>query len=671
MASLLVVFILFIRLLFGKMMKFWVHTMLWWLVIARLLLPFAPESPFSIFNLFSWHPVAFVTLQPIEPALTSQPLDFSESPEEPSSSGQGVTAPVAVQEPGLTGTGNPGAVQWTLWDYGLIIWLLGVMIAAIMMVRSNQRFIQYLKAGSPITQPATLDLFDRCKNVMGVKAPIALFETNAVSGPTLFGVFRARLLLPKATWESFTEEELTYIFYHELAHFRRRDIAFNGVFTGLLILHWFNPILWYGYFRMREDQELACDSLALSFIPAEQVRSYGHTIIRLAEVLSAYRSTEIVPFSFGKSQLKTRIQMIKNFRSHRRRLSILGVVSIIVLAGCLLTNAKQTPLSANSSNSIDDDLSSDSFFIPIPAELLDQDINWVSEVYGEQSGILDKEFVTVGGIHLGDTKQVVWETLNNPDEVTKDPQSREDIWRYNKYHATLYFYKISPDYPAEGVVRIQIENPSEWKTDTGIGIGDTLQQIKNRYSNINGTQGSATNRTVWINGGNVAASGTYYPTLKFKLEADTIQQIELTNQNLNPGPYHKKPLSYTDTKIGDIQIGDSSDLIKSLYGEPSQKDDTMTGPQWIFTSQGVVLGIDPVWLIRVTSPFKGNTSRGIHIGSTKEEVMKAYPDSFSDGASHDWLVQNSTDRTLQMVFEFNNNKVTTIAIWRDSVLGNY
>ena len=38
----------------------------------------------------------------------------------------------------------------------------------------------------------------------------------------------------------------------------------------LLILNWFNPILWYAYYAMREDQEIACDNLALTFINPEE-----------------------------------------------------------------------------------------------------------------------------------------------------------------------------------------------------------------------------------------------------------------------------------------------------------------------------------------------------------------------------------------------------------------
>ena len=46
----------------------------------------------------------------------------------------------------------------------------------------------------------------------------------------------------------------------------RNDVAVNWIMYSLILLNWFNPILWYAYFCMREDQELACDAYALTFI---------------------------------------------------------------------------------------------------------------------------------------------------------------------------------------------------------------------------------------------------------------------------------------------------------------------------------------------------------------------------------------------------------------------
>jgi beta-lactamase regulating signal transducer with metallopeptidase domain len=55
MASLLVALILIIKLGLGNRLKPRWHYMLWLLLTLRLLLPWIPESPLSIFNLFADH----------------------------------------------------------------------------------------------------------------------------------------------------------------------------------------------------------------------------------------------------------------------------------------------------------------------------------------------------------------------------------------------------------------------------------------------------------------------------------------------------------------------------------------------------------------------------------------------------------------------------------------
>src|SRR5437762_409184 len=83
--------------------------------------------------------------------------------------------------------------------------------------------------------------------------------------------------------ERCTPQELRFVFLHELAHLKRRDIAVNWLTTILQILHWFNPLVWLAFARMRVDRELACDELALSFAAAGESKSYGGAIIKLVE----------------------------------------------------------------------------------------------------------------------------------------------------------------------------------------------------------------------------------------------------------------------------------------------------------------------------------------------------------------------------------------------------
>ena len=109
---------------------------------------------------------------------------------------------------------------------------------------------------------------------------------------------------------------------------------------SLIILNWFNPILWYAYFCMREDQELACDAYALTFIDKEEQIAYGHTIITLLEHYS-YQVPSLANLSRNKRTLKRRIIMIKN--SKRNRIVFLySVIAIAPIAGGFLLNARIT-----------------------------------------------------------------------------------------------------------------------------------------------------------------------------------------------------------------------------------------------------------------------------------------------------------------------------------------
>lgn len=120
----------------------------------------------------------------------------------------------------------------------------------------------------------------------------------------------------------------------------------------LLIIHWFNPVLWYANQRMREDQEIASDALALSYLDPVRRESYGYTLIQLLE---SYTRPVSVPgnvnLSGSKSQLKRRIIMIKQFQFNSYRWSFVGLAAMLIISGCSLTNATVDKQSSAPSNS--------------------------------------------------------------------------------------------------------------------------------------------------------------------------------------------------------------------------------------------------------------------------------------------------------------------------------
>jgi bla regulator protein BlaR1 len=328
MASLLVALILIIKLGLGNRLKPRWHYMLWLLLTLRLLLPWIPESPLSIFNLFVVHKSSNIQVMNI---------DVPIAPTKILSAVTSLQSDVHANKLSII-------FMSAFW-----VWLLVVVFLSISTIVINRRFASRLQKQSCISDPDIREVFEQCKQEMTIQRSIRLMSSNLVASPTLFGVFKPSLIISELTIKTISLEQLRYIIIHELAHHKRKDILINWLMQGLLILHWFNPILWYANRRMREDQEIACDALALTQIHSNESKAYGQTIITLLESFSKQKQIPgMASFSGNKSQLKRRISMINLFKQNSYRWSILGVALIISLGVLFLTNGKTSAVATDS-----------------------------------------------------------------------------------------------------------------------------------------------------------------------------------------------------------------------------------------------------------------------------------------------------------------------------------
>jgi hypothetical protein len=197
-----------------------------------------------------------------------------------------------------------------------------------------------VKRERPITDQEILDLLEDCKMEMGVQTIIGVVVSDKIKSPALFGFVRPRLLLPQGMIETFGLEELRYVFIHELAHLKQRDIYFGWLMALLQIAHWFNPLMWFAFGRIRADRELACDGLAISIMDADEPPRYGQTIVNLLENFS---QVSYVPSVAGiledKSQIERRIKMIADYKKTSRSRWAGATLLLAVLACVVLTNA--------------------------------------------------------------------------------------------------------------------------------------------------------------------------------------------------------------------------------------------------------------------------------------------------------------------------------------------
>jgi beta-lactamase regulating signal transducer with metallopeptidase domain len=323
----------------------------WLILLVRMVLPAGPESIVSLWNFV---PQWSFKISPV--SSTQQGGRFGTASSSIPKPRSGSVAPAASDSarmhPGNQLRMNdsvPAMFLQKAWRFGAGIWLVGALILASSIGASNLRLWLSVRELRPVTDRALLELFECCRRQMNVHRVVRLVFTEKVNSPSLFGFIRPRVLLPTSMNGRIGQEELRYIFLHELAHLKNGDICISWIVATLQSLHWFNPLVWWAFARMRADRELACDALVLAYVQEEETSRYGNSLISLLE---HYHHTQPLPAVAGilenKNQLKRRLAMIAQFRRPTRFVGILAVVLLVILSGWLLTDAKPKSVSATS-----------------------------------------------------------------------------------------------------------------------------------------------------------------------------------------------------------------------------------------------------------------------------------------------------------------------------------
>ncbi|HZQ47944.1 MAG TPA: M56 family metallopeptidase, partial [Verrucomicrobiae bacterium] len=350
-ASVLIGLVLLAQWIFHKQLTPRWRYCLWLLVVVRLAMPFSAESGLSIFNFIKTRQVLeksrLVAAEvPVPPAAINNRL-ASTTPSTDAAPRYiaGNREPSFASQPPVPSS-HQGEAAWIellkqYWFPAVAgVWLAGMLALPLYLILSTLRLARKISRQRSMTNPEILELLEDCRQLMGVRVPLVVIETKEINSPALYGFIRPRLLLPLGMVDRFTSQELRFVFLHELAHIKRHDIAMNWVMTALQSLHWFNPLVWLAFHRMRADRELACDALALSYTKDDEARPYGHTIIKLLE---GFARPAAAPSLLGiledQDQMKQRIGMIAQFRrTNRWPLVAVGLLAVLIMV--CLTDAK-------------------------------------------------------------------------------------------------------------------------------------------------------------------------------------------------------------------------------------------------------------------------------------------------------------------------------------------
>jgi carboxyl-terminal processing protease len=224
---------------------------------------------------------------------------------------------------------SAGDAHWATWLCE--IWLTGAMLAAlwffagVLSIWRLARCCTCVETGLPSEISAEL-----CSR-LGIQRPVRLLVSVERTIPMTWGQLRPTVLLPEEAL-SWTAQRLRIVLTHEHGHIRRWDYLTHLLGQLARALFWFQPLVWLALYRLRREQELACDDMVLA--GGASAPEYGEHLLAVTAGRAASAWPGTLALAIGREcTLEHRLQCLLDAnRSHLppRRRTVVGAIALAV-----------------------------------------------------------------------------------------------------------------------------------------------------------------------------------------------------------------------------------------------------------------------------------------------------------------------------------------------------
>ncbi|WP_088810780.1 MULTISPECIES: M56 family metallopeptidase [unclassified Listeria] len=286
---------------------------IWIIILIGLLIPFRPTFDFSLTN----------NNPPLERIETAQEASVLESETSADNT-------VVVQS---------DAERNSVLDISMIlfvIWLTGALLFLAYTLWSHIKFSRLVKRwSSPVRDAAILTVLEQEKERLNLlHKKVAVYTCKMEISPMFIHLLRPTILIPNKT---ISEDELAFIFRHELVHFKRKDLWVRYAMLMINAIYWFNPVIYFMAKALQNDCEESCDEKVVRGLDRSGRIEYGETIIGVigrGKTLNTKLSTN---FYGGKKTMKKRLTTIMD--TSKKKVGVALLVSVLTISGIAVSGS--------------------------------------------------------------------------------------------------------------------------------------------------------------------------------------------------------------------------------------------------------------------------------------------------------------------------------------------
>ncbi|UZQ50078.1 M56 family metallopeptidase [Clostridium kluyveri] len=236
----------------------------------------------------------------------------------------------------------------------MLIWLMGLIVTLLYYAYFQGKF--YFKIRNNMTfikDRRIVEILNNEKINFNITNNIKVEIVKGISSPAIIGILSSTIIVPD---QEFSNNELKWIFRHELVHFKRKDNIIKLLMILSSSLHWFNPLIYIFREFFSEQCELSCDEAIISGSKTEDIKEYALLLVKCAR----YRNT--LKLSMMSSQLtnkkvnitKRRIENMLNLKSRKKGMAA-AAISLAVIGGSLFAlniNKASAIVEENTTNTV-------------------------------------------------------------------------------------------------------------------------------------------------------------------------------------------------------------------------------------------------------------------------------------------------------------------------------
>ena len=191
---------------------------------------------------------------------------------------------------------------------------------------------------------------------LSIKKNVRIYLSSLVNTPMTVGYLKPLILIPIASLNSLTKEQMEAVILHELAHIKRLDYLFNIMLSIAEAVLFFNPFMHLLSNDVKKEREHCCDDLVLQF--QYNPTTYAQALLNIAITTSHHSPTFALHAASEKNILLGRIKrIIENKETNRRNYKHQIVALIFIFLNFLsfnfnVTTTKKTGIAQNIQSSI-------------------------------------------------------------------------------------------------------------------------------------------------------------------------------------------------------------------------------------------------------------------------------------------------------------------------------